>query len=407
MTIVVDISDEKTGLLGEQKMVDTGSFQQLAEMETLENWTDIVPGVKQKAQQLVEQVGDATPEFPILRVEEGWSNNGRLWNAECLDVIAEQVNNLEPVAHLGHIKEEDFGTAFPEPQTIWLGAITRTEPSRQKDRIGQMVRTFYVKGYNLPDAKVRNYIKTRTVKGISWLCHGSVTRVPGKGVAVDPKTIKLRAIDWARKLSEGMPTTEIVALVGEQEGATVGEKNLAQVTPEEFKKENPNGHALLVSEAVAEKDQQLAEMKTKVDEGEKAKSALLAACEALGIDDPEQLIDSIKDLTKRIGDKAKVTTEAALDKLLASKVTDEGQRAVIKRLLPLPEMEAKIADAKEEDVDKLLGEMIDTSFNNDDVIKGLIGEQSPVSVRRREALGNKSGGEKDSKYGKRDRVTMS
>jgi hypothetical protein len=33
----------------------------------------------------------------------------------------------------------------------------------------------------------------------------------------------------------------------------VGDKALSQVTPEEFKKENPNGYALLV-QAVAEKD---------------------------------------------------------------------------------------------------------------------------------------------------------
>jgi hypothetical protein len=59
-----------------------------------------------------------------------------------------------------------------------------------------------------------------------------------------------------------MPTSSVVATVKEMEGDKM-DKALSQVTPEEFKKENPNGYALLVAKATAEKDAKIGEMEAK------------------------------------------------------------------------------------------------------------------------------------------------
>jgi hypothetical protein len=65
----------------------------------------------------------------------------------------------------------------------------------------------------------------------------------------------------------------------------------------------------------------------------------------------------------------------------------EAKRALVKRLIPIGEMESAVADKNEEDADKkYIGEQIDEKFEKDDIIKGVIGEMQPPVIRRREEL---------------------
>ena len=139
-----------------------------------------LPGIGEKARSIAEAMEDDKPQFPVVRVEEGWSNNSRLWTGERLRSIAEQVNALEPVGHLGHIPDNEAGTAFPDPQTTWLGAIVKKEPSKLKERMGETVDVFYIGGYNHPNAKIRSLWKARAVRGISWWGNGVTKPIPGK-----------------------------------------------------------------------------------------------------------------------------------------------------------------------------------------------------------------------------------
>jgi hypothetical protein len=367
---------------------------------------DFIPGASSKGAALAQSAEDDKPEFPVVRVESGWSRSRRLWTGEQVDAIVAQVNQLQPVGHLGHIKDEDEATAFPEPQTTWFAATAKQEPSQQKDRKGEHITAAYFAGYNLPGARVRTYIKTKAVRGVSWWGRGQQVPIPGQGVEV--RGFVLKSLDWARKLSEGMPSSSVVAVTGEQE--TNMAKELAQVTPEEFKAENPNGYSLLVAEVTADKDKTIGEQQKKIEEGDEAKSMLAKVCEAIGIDDPAKLLDSIKELTTRLGDRAKLTTEAALDKLLEQKVPDEAKRSLVKRLLPVGEMETKVADAKDADeADKIISEMVDEAFNKDETIQTVIGEMQAPVVRRREDL-SREGTSTDAalkSYGvERERVTL-
>lgn len=360
-----------------------------------------------RAQALKEANEDDKPEFPVIRVEEGWSGSGRLWGGDVLDSIVAQTNALEPVGHLGHIPDDQASFAFPAPQTTWIGAITKTEASTQKGRLGEQVKVAYFTGYNLPGADVRAYIKNRAVRGISWWGRGDMVPIPGKGVAV--KSFTLQALDWARKLAEGMPTSRIVAMAREMKETDKMDKELGQVTPEELKREAPNLYALIVGEIKAESETTIGEMQTKVDEGEEAKSLLAKACEAIGISDPEKLIEELTSLKEKVGVKAAAMVKTALDTLLEEKVPNEERRTLVRRLLPVGEMEMKAADEKSQDaVDKLVGEMVTDAFDKDEVIQQYVGEQQPPVIRRREDLKRQGDGLDNNDYVTgRTRVTMS
>lgn len=387
------------------EMADVGLFAPVAEMITDAVRLDTFqPGWGAKGAALATAAEDDKPEFPVVRVEEGWSNSRRLWDASELDSIAAQTNALEPVGHLGHIKAEDAATAFPEPQTAWFGAVTRTEASQDKARIGEMVKVAYFAGYNLPGAKVRGYLKTRTVKGISWWGSAELIKVPGKGVQV--KGFQLKALDWARKLAEGMPTSAVVSIASEMEDKDMA-KDLAQVTPEEFKAENPNGYALLVAEIEAKSTAKIGEMETKLDAAKTDQDTLNEVRSTLKLKDGDDLLSVLATAMTKLGEKAKFALDAALDKVLAEKVPDEEKRKLVKRLLPVAEMESKLSDTAEDDAEKLVGEMVDDSFDKDELIKQTVGEMAPPAVRRREQLG--AGGDQDKNPYTRDRerITLS
>lgn len=403
MTLLVSIPDanEEQPLVGEMIEVEGCELGYIAEMvadpKKLESFgfgSDIVA----KAHALAEANSDEKPEFPVVRVEEGWSNNKRLWDGEELANIAEQVNSNEPVGHWGHIKPENIGWEAPEPQTTWLGAFVKQEPSKSKESKGKTVNVFYAAGYNLPGAKVRTYIKSRAVRGISWLGRGREIPVPGQGVQI--RGYKLLALDWARKLSEGMPTSSIAALASEQtEGGKMADVQLAAVTPEQFKKENPNGYALLVREVVEEKDTQIAEMEKKV-EGAKADSDLLTQIKKmLKLSDDADPLAAITALMTKIGENAGELRDKLLAKEIAKRIPGEDddakkQRALALRLVTQAEMTDKVAECKDEEAAaKVIGEMVETAFNTDDMLKTLIGEMAPPSVRRRDEF--RQGGEGD------------
>lgn len=350
------------------------------------------PATVTKAQHLKEVNADDNPEFPVVRVEEGWSNNRRLWSRRELDSIVEQTNTVEPVGHLGHFTDAEAATAFGEPQTTWIGAIAKDETSQQKDRAGEMVRVAYFTGYNYPGAKVRHYIKNKAVRGISWWGNAEQVPIPGKGVEI--KGFALKALDWARKNSEGMPTSRIVAIASEMEGTM--DKELSQVTPEEFKRENPNGYALLVAEAVKEKETAIGEMEEAAKPLKADSDTLAEIRKILRLQPDDDVLAKIAEAMTKLGEKAKAVLQDALGKVMLERIpgdedADKAKRDLVLRLLPTGEMETKLAEAKPEEVDKLVGEMVDEAFNKDDHIKTLIGEQAPPVIRRREELHSGSG----------------
>lgn len=344
--------------------------------------------VIERANSIKLALGDDDPNIAVVRVEEGWSGSRRLWPAREIDRIVNQTNELEPVGHLGHIPDDEEATSMPDPQTTWVGALAKDEPSKDKSRAGEMVRVAYFAGYNHPGAKIRSIIKARAVKGISWWGHAHMVPIPGKGVEM--REFDLKALDWARKLAEGMPTSSIVAIAGEMSEGGGMDKDLALVTPAEFKEHNPNAHALIVQEAQADMKVTVGEMEEKVTEGEAAKTALGEIRKLLKLDETADVLTNIASLMSKLGDKAKVIVNDTVKELLAEKFPGEDnaeKRALVGRLLPVAEMQTKVEDENDpEAAKKLVSEMLDDAIDNDGDIKTLIGEQTPPVHRRREEL---------------------
>jgi hypothetical protein len=143
--------------------VETGT---IAEMVTDAKRLDhFIPGASAMGAALATACSDESPEFAVLRVEEGWSGSRRLWTGPVVESIVRQTNMLQPVGHLGHIPDNQIATAFPEPQTTWFAAVAKKEASTQKDRMGEQVTAAYFAGYNLPGAKIR---RLNSCQGGSW-----------------------------------------------------------------------------------------------------------------------------------------------------------------------------------------------------------------------------------------------
>lgn len=394
---IKDKTDEQQITVGEMAPA-SGEVGYVYEMVTdPAKLADLVPiaGIAEKAAGIAASAEDEKPEFPVIRVEEGWSESGNLWPGSELVSIVKQTNELEPVGHLGHIPDDQASTAFPDVQTTWLGACIKDEPSTQKDRVGEMVKVAYFAGYNHSGAKVRRLLRTRAVRGISWWGRAHKKPIPGKGLEM--VDFELKAIDWARKLSEGMPTSRVVAIAKEMEDGKM-DLELSQVTPEQFEKENPNGYALIVAKAQTEQKTTIGEMETQLEAAKEQKTLLDSVMSLLGIEDSAKLIDEITALKTKVGTDAKAMVTKALDKLMAEKVPDEDKRALALRLLPVGEMETAAADAADEEaVVKLVGEMTDTALNSDDMLKQIVSEQAPPVVRRREELRGDGKG-KDNDY---------
>lgn len=337
-----------------------------------------------------------TPEFPVVRVEEGWSNNGRLWDGEELDSIAEQVTRLEPVGHLGHIEDAKAGTEMPDPQTTWLGALTKLEPSQQDGRKGEMVKAIYLAGWNIPGAKIQGYIRSKAVRGISWWGRARSVPVPGKGVQV--KGFKVESIDWARKLGEGMPTTSIVGIASEQNEGGHMDKDLAAVTPEEYEKECPNGYKLIVTQVGAEKDAKIGEMTAKVEAAEADQKLLSDIRAQLKLGEGENVLDKLVELMSTVGAKAKEKVDAIFADKLKELIPDEDKRAVVARMMQpqVAEMITKAEGASDtEAVEKIVSEMTDKAVNDDELISQFVSEQTAPVVRRRQEIGAGAGTDTD------------
>jgi hypothetical protein len=189
-----------------------------------------------------------------------------------------------------------------------------------------------------------------------------------------------------------MPTARVVALAREmKEGSTRMDepngKDLAAVTPQEFKEANPNGYALLVSEVTAQSDAKICEMQEQVDAAAEDKRLIEELRSVLKLKPEDNLLEKIGSMVEKLGVKAKEVVDSTLDELLGEKVKDEGRRRLVRGLLegrrPAMEMAAgEKADA--ESAKTVVREMVEQAFNEDDLIKEQVSEMSPPLPRRHE-----------------------
>uniref|UniRef100_A0A7C6E9F8 Uncharacterized protein n=1 Tax=candidate division WOR-3 bacterium TaxID=2052148 RepID=A0A7C6E9F8_UNCW3 len=228
--------------------------------------------------------GDANPFFVVAKaLKVGISKNKRIYSRENLEQLKSQ---LPLYGYLGHIKEEDIGSIYRKPVTVWLG--------------GEIINDWlYVKGYVFPDEKdLRKSIeiglkigKPPAVSVLNWLnlqpCGENQKVLDLKGVS----------IDWASYGFEGVPGAQVVSMGSEQTQKEVNMERaefIAGLTLDDLKKERPDLIQALSAEMQTsdeeKKKQKETEDKIKTLEAEnlKLKTEILNAHK-------EKLLGEIKD----------------------------------------------------------------------------------------------------------------
>lgn len=235
--------------------------------------------------------GDATPLYVTVAVQEGVSKNGRRWSANIIRSTAEQVNTKGPNAYLGHLEESNRGTAFPEPQTRWIGAVVQEVNGKT---------TAFIKGYVLPTAdKLKTWLKTGAVNSVS-VAGLAAAEMMDDGTW-DIRVFELESIDWSRKDAEGM-TAPVVAVTNEmtnnEKGADwrmEGMNVLKTITIAEMNVHNPTIVKAIGEEALREYKRSDEQAKQQ-----RAVSEMASVRTALGLAETDDVLKAVSEMKGKI-----------------------------------------------------------------------------------------------------------
>lgn len=280
---------------------------------------------------------DPSPLFVTMNIAtEGVSKNGRHYSRETIQSMCDQINAEVTDGHNGHIKDEDRGTARPDPATLWLGA--RVVIKNNKAHL-------YAKGYVMPEEiKLRSYL--RRAKAIGKNVAVSVFGKAEKAVydastkAYSLVNFTLQSVDWARSKSEGIPNDGTLILASEmvnesKEETMPREEVIKSLKAEELREHNPELVAEMETAAKADQEVSVSEMETITGMvGEKPAEA--------------------------IAEMQRENRELKLDQELASKVRARSARPVLRQMV-VAEMEAA-----EDKAHINVGEMVDTILAGDE-----------------------------------------
>jgi hypothetical protein len=311
---------------------------------------------------------DDQPKFATFLIESGMSASKRNWRPEILEKISEQINTAgDPVVgYLGHIKPDDDGFAFPEIQLHWLRSRCQ--------RVGDKVR-MAAKAYVLPEGKGRSYIARKLVRTVS--ISGKAAMRPIQGGGVDVMDFDLESIDLARPRKAGMRTALVGGLTSEmeQEDNAVKPEEIAALSANELRAHNPSLVEAIESEArkpietkVGEQENEITELKTEADTLGKVR-------EALGIDESADILSTVGEILVKVKGIAQDAKDKVLDSVLAEKFKDENTRGLVKLALASEMAGLEIEDTSDESKKKVT-EMVETKVENNEILRGLVSEQS-------------------------------
>jgi len=321
--------------------------------------------------------GDSDPRFATFIIESGKSRNGRIWNPEIFESVAEQINKSgDVVGYMGHIKPEDAGHVFPTVQLHWLKARLNVSTDRC-----QMI----AKAYVLPQstgAIARDYIRRGFVKTVSWAGRAKA-RQTTRGEEISE--FNLESIDLARPRTAGMKTALVGGLTSEmgEGGSEVKPEEIAALQENELRAHNPN-LALAIEEGA--KKPVLNDLETVRAELESSKNSadlVSQIREAMKLDDKADVMEALGALIAKAKEVAKGARTKYLDDILKRKFKDESTRNLVRRMLvtemtdgSLVSEMAAIEEADEDEAKKLTEKAVDKFIDGDDDVKKLVSEMS-------------------------------
>lgn len=301
-------------------------------------------------------------KFVTVEIKSGFSKSKRNWRPEILEAIAAQVNNQHPVGNKGHIKKEDYDSVYPEPQTVWLGAVCTKKGNQAVLR---------VKGYNLPKSDIRQHLQFNAVNGVSVYGKSRLRPIPGGHEVVD---FDLETIDWSRKNRSGMEAS-VVSVTSENEklgGTAVEPKDIAALSEDELRTHAPLLVKEIESKAKKPLEDQVAEMQPKVEDAEADAEVVGKISELLKSAEGENPVEKVTNLLSKIETSAKAEIKAFIRELVGKKVKTERGQALVLRLVG--EMESEYEGPLTDDLKKKIEEDFTKAVEGDEDVKAVIGE---------------------------------
>lgn len=301
-------------------------------------------------------------KFVTVEIKSGFSKSNRNWRPEILEEIAKQVNSQHPVGNKGHIKKEDYESVYPEPQTVWLGAVCERKGNQAVLR---------VKGYNLPNSDIRRHLKFKAVNSVSVYGKSKMRPIPGGHEVL---SFELETIDWSRKNRSGMDA-RVVALTAENQplgGTKVEAKDIAALSEDELRTHAP----LLVKEierkATEPLDEKVGEMQGVIDTTKADVDVVAEIRKLLKLEEGDNVVEKVTSLVSKIEDTAKDEIKNFIRELVGKKVKTERGQGLVLRLVG--EMESQYEGPLTDDLKKTIEADFNKVVEDDEDVKAVIGE---------------------------------
>ncbi len=292
------------------------------------------------------KAGDEDPMEVVVSVPSGKSTRGWNYTPQALQKIVGEVNDVGLAGFLGHQKEENVGSEFPQPVTHWIGAVW-------KDGVA------YFRGVvDKAAGDLKRWIRAGTVRTVSIFGVPTLKQAGGETQVVDYRPL---SIDWTPLGRAGMPTT-IVAM-GEMNEESRGEV----MTWEELLKEmRAQGikPGQVIGEMGWDKGAVAKELGLDPEKDAANAKAIGEMAQVFGLDPNAKVEDvlSAAKTAREVQQKAAVAEHDALKaKVIGEMVAAEVARPLVSRMLRVP------SDADEASIKKAVGELMES----EDVKKAL------------------------------------
>ena len=280
--------------------------------------------------------GDKQPMFVTVEVlHEGVSRNKTYYDREAIEAIKEQILSSKPNAIRGHIKQEDYNSANPEVETIWIGAGTKTVNGKL---------ALFAKGYVLPTAKfMRTYLKKAVAvgKNVPVSVYFEAKRVFDKAIqAYRVAEIELSQIDWARQGREGVPSLTGVTVLSSEMANNLNddqEMKFEDLTIEILKEKRADLVEGIQSEAKAVVSEMATDLGIEADKLKETVSEM--ASELTSVKQENQnLLKSSKELEAK--------------EILREKISNKAIRAVVQEMvLPYVSLDSDVKEVVKEQLE--------------------------------------------------------
>lgn len=266
--------------------------------------------------------GDDTPFFVTLRIGEAGavSGNGHFFDGDFLLDLIRQTVERRATGIMGHMRDEDRGSAFPMPALYWVGAIQRGDYA-------------WGKAY-VPPGEVRQFIARRKAQNgmLATSIYGTAEEIEWVEAqqAWKPLGFVLESLDLAPPERAGVPTLATVPYVtaemndqprgGGSQDEGEGEMDKLEVIQALTADDARLLPDVVVAAVVAQSDpaRQLAEMQQQI----------AALRQAVGVEEGGDLAAAVKALADEVATQKQQAVTAKVAALLAEVKVDTARGVV-------------------------------------------------------------------------------